>query len=261
MNDIQPSEIKGEERTPRALSDIGVCVLAICNYGNADVIIEETIDDINDKFFKISKEINTAYDDIAQIKASLDHISNYYELHDFENEVNKKVNLLIFMANKYYQTINQVFNCVDLGIVNHQILNATQLHDIEEKSKKTISHHYKAMQISALRERNNYVLIIHIPIRSYFNRATLYKAFSFPVFVNEVRQKASQKSNFILINDLKAAATITESVCNDETRICKINKPLKIEGVEEECILTQLNVKTIHVQVLLTMIKMTIFKY
>ena len=87
------------------------------------------------------------------------------------------------------------------------------------------------------------MLIIHIPIRSYFNRATLYKALSFPVFVNEVRQKASQKSNFILINDLKAAATITESVCNDETRICKINKPLKIEGVEEECILTQLNVK------------------
>ena len=50
LNDIQPSEIRYGERTPRALSDIPICVLAICNYGNADVIIKETIDDINDKF-------------------------------------------------------------------------------------------------------------------------------------------------------------------------------------------------------------------
>ena len=51
LDDIQPTKTKEEERTPRALSDIGVCILAICNYGNADVIIKETINDINDKFF------------------------------------------------------------------------------------------------------------------------------------------------------------------------------------------------------------------
>ena len=241
LDDIQPTKTKEEERTPRALSDIGVCILAICNYGNADVIIKETIDDINDKFFKISKEINTVYEDITQIKASLDHISNYYELHDFENEVNRKVNLLIFMANKYYQTINQVFNCVDLGIVNHQILNASQLQDIEKKSNKKISHHYQAMEITALRKHNNYVLIIHIPIRTYFNKATLYRVINFPVFVNGVRLRAVQQTNYILINSLKAATPVTATECNEERKVCTINKPLSIIGMEEECMLSQLD--------------------
>ena len=204
LYDIQPINTNEKERIPKALSDIGICILAICNYGNADVIIKETIDDINDRFFKISKEINSACDDISHIKSSLDQISKYYELHAFDAAINKKVNLKTIMANKYFQSINQIFNFVDLGMVNHQILNALQLNDIEKTSNKMLSRQYKSMEITALSKHNNYVLIIYILMKSYFSKADLYKVFSFPALVDGVCMRATQRINFFLENSIKA---------------------------------------------------------
>jgi hypothetical protein len=96
------------------------------------------------------------------------------------------------------------------------------------------------MDVTAMRQENDLILIIHIPIKSKYNKVQLYGVSQFPIFINGTRYKTTLNTRFLIINSLNAAAKIGKHQCTKTSKICKITKPLRFTPIDNDCITSQL---------------------
>ena len=80
-------EIKPGNRAGHKRGIVQICLLAYCSEGSADIVAKSTLNEINDRLFKVSKEINRIHSELNIIEVILSKIATELEVMKFDIEI------------------------------------------------------------------------------------------------------------------------------------------------------------------------------
>ena len=159
LEEIKPSN---EIRHRRGI--VQLCLLAYCSEGSADIVAKNTLNEINDRFFKVTKEINKIHSELYTIEVTLNKIGRELDVIKFDIEIMQHLNLITILARQNHVTFNRILDIANSGRLTQSIITNEEFERAEKILNKKLWHNRKASRLEIVTERNQYNIVILIPL-------------------------------------------------------------------------------------------------